>query len=351
MNTKKPECPLTGHRQSMAGKPAYSLPSRTAISWSNAFAHKKLTTGPVMNLGDACVYSCSYCYVEAMTKGRFAAFLRGKNLGFQDAVIRRCGVDPGTTALDTLGRQLSRKPWKTRALEFETCFTSSTVDPAPNSDLLEETARAIALVLAATRWDVRVLSKSANLPRLAARVAELVPGSERRLILGVSTGTLDDKLARTIEKGTPPPSKRIESLRELQDEGFRTFGMICPSLPQSDYNSFSAAMCEAIRAEKCEHVWAEPMNVRGASFRRTIDALESSGFGSEAAALRAVTGPGKKEIWDDYAKATFLAHSSNISPEKLRFLHYPSKRSLPWWDVKRGAGAVLLGKIALPPRK
>lgn len=331
----------------MAGKPMFSLPSPTAISWSDPFAHKKLTTGPVMNLGDACVYSCAYCYVEAMSKGRFVKFLRGRRLGFQDAVIRRCGVVPGQTAVDTLKAQLSRKKWRIMAGEFQTCFTSSTVDPAPNGDLLEETAHAIALVLTSTCWDVRVLSKSANLPRLAARIVELFPGAERRLILGVSTGTLDDKLARAIEKGTPLVSRRIESLRKLQDEGFRTFGMICPSLPQADYDAFSRAMCKAIRVEKCEHVWAEPMNVRGASFTKTIDALESSGFGAEAAALRAVAGPGKMERRDDYAKATFLAHASNIPLEKLRFLHYPGKKSLPWWNKRRRMGAVLLGKLAL----
>ena len=343
--SKSPPIRRTG--QVVARKPVYLSPSHTSISWSDAFSHKKLTTGPVMNLGDACVYSCAYCYVEASSQGRFAEFLHGEGLGFQDIVIRRCGRDGATTAIDTLGRQLGRKLWRNRAAKFETCFTSSTVDPAPNSELMEETAQAIALVLARTRWDVRVLSKSANLPRLAARVVELAPDAKKRMILGVSTGTSDDKLGRAVERGTALVSKRIESLHELQDGGFRTFGMICPSLPQADYEAFSKAMCKAIRAEKCEHVWAEPINVRGKSFGKTIEALEDAGFDAEAAALRAVSGRGKSEARDDYAKQTFLAHAANIPPEKLRFLHYPSKKSLPWWNGQRHRGAVLLGKLAM----
>ena len=331
----------------MAGKPVYLLPSHTSISWSVPFAHKKLTTGPVMNLGDACVYSCAYCYVEASSQGRFAKFLRGEGLGFQDIVIRRCGRDGAKTAIETLGRQLARKPWRDRAAKHGTCFTSSTVDPAPNSELMEETAQATALVLAGTCWDVRILSKSANLPRLARRVVELFPGAKKRLILGISTGTLDNALARVIEQGTPLVSKRIQSLHELQDDGYRTFGMICPSLPQADYMAFSKTMCDAIRVEKCEHVWAEPINVRGKSFAKTIDALVGAGFDAEAAALRAVSGKGTNEVWDDYAKKTFLAHAANIPPKKLRFLHYPTKGSLPWWNGQRRAGAVLLGQLAL----
>lgn len=329
----------------MAGKPVHFVPSHTSISWSDPFAHKELTTGPVMNLGDACAYSCTYCYVEASTKGRFKGLLRGQD--FQDVVIRRCGSDGAATAIDTLARQLSKQPWQGLSQEFHTCFTSSTVDPAPNSELLEETAQAIAVLLNNTRWDVRVLSKSANLPRLATRVVELAPSAKGRLILGVSTGTLDDNLGRAIERGTALVSKRIKSLHELQDAGYRTFGMICPSLPQADYQALSSAMCKAIRVEKCEHVWAEPINVRGASFQKTIEALEQAGFHAEAAALRAVSGKGTRSTWDDYAKHTFLAHAANISPEKLRFLHYPSKKSLPWWKDRRDLGAVLLGKLAL----
>lgn len=154
-----------------------------------------------------------------------------------------------------------------------------------------------------------------------------MPRRKKRLILGVSTGTLDDKLGRAIERGTALVSKRIKSLHELQDAGCRMFGMICPSLPQADYTAFSSAMCNALRVENCEHVWAEPMNVRGASFSKTIEALMAAGFEAEADALRRVSGKGTRGAWDNYAKQTFLAHAGEHPPREV------AVSSLPFQEI------------------
>lgn len=220
-----------------------------------------------------------------------------------------------------------------------TAFISSTVDPAPNAELMEETAIACTILLEETCWDVRILSKSTRLPDLVMLIPEEY---HHRLILGVSTGTLNDKTAKAIEQGTPLVSKRIQSLHWLQDRGFRTFGMICPSLPQVDYEAFSEEICDAIRVDRCEHVWAEPINVRGASFARTFSVLEDAGLEKEAGLLSGVFGTGRKGAWEEYAQATFLAHTKNIPAEKLRFLHYPSKAAASWWATQVGKGAVLL---------
>jgi DNA repair photolyase len=331
--------------ENMAGKPVFKTPSKTALAMSKEFAHKTLTSGPMMNLGDACAYDCTYCFNEACAAKRFAKPLRAAGLEFQDIVSRRC-ANTGESILTVLDENLATPTWRKRFNEHHVLFTSSTVDPAPNAELLEETAQAILRILKLNRWHIRVLSKSTNLPRLARRLEELYPGARERLIFGVSTGTLDDKVARAIEVGTPLVTKRIKSLRQLQDEGFRTFGMICPSLPQHDYRAFSDAICEAVRVDRCEHVWAEPINVRGKSFVRTIAALRGAGLDDEADSLATVSGTGTGAAWDDYAKATFVAHAHNVPPEKLRFLHYPTKLSLPWWREQVQHGAVLLGKLA-----
>src|SRR5947208_2637146 len=59
-----------------------------------------------------------------------------------------------------------------------------------------------------------------------------------RMIFGVSTGTFDDRLAAAFEEGTPLVSKRINSLHVLQDNGFRTYAMVCPSLPFASPSSY-----------------------------------------------------------------------------------------------------------------
>jgi DNA repair photolyase len=164
-----------------------------------------------------------------------------------------------------------------------------------------------------------------------------------RVIYGVSTGTLNDKLAAAFEQGTPMVSKRIKSLHWLQDNGFRTFGMICPSLPQLNaegYENFAADMAEAIRVDRCEHVWAEVVNVRGESFIRTEKALLDAGFGLAGALLKTVSHD--KQEWETYARRTFLAHTHFIPPEKLRFLQYVTNDTRDGWQERAKLGAILL---------
>jgi DNA repair photolyase len=220
-------------------------------------------------------------------------------------------------------------------------YSSPLVDVAANMDLVKESIEACRAICELTNWDIRLLSKSNLLPK----IAEALKDFKERLIFGVSTGTLDDDLAVAFEEGTPKVSKRIQSLHWLQDHGFRTFGMICPSLPlakQTDYLVFAENCAKALRAEKCEHVWAEVINVRGESMLRTCAALRAAGFIEEAARLERVSAD--KEAWEEYARQTFEGHASvyQNEPGKLRFLQYTNKASRPYWSSQQAAGAVLL---------
>jgi hypothetical protein len=116
--------------------------------------------------------------------------------------------------------------------------------------------------------------------------------------------------------------------------------MICPSLPQTDYPRFTQEMFDAIRADKCEHVWAEVINVRGESMVRTVAALRNAGFVSEASQLQAVSR--NRELWEEYARCTFFAHAEIYPPGKLRFLQYVTNETREWWEKRRYKGAVLL---------
>jgi hypothetical protein len=114
----------------------------------------------------------------------------------------------------------------------------------------------------------------------------------------------------------------------------RTFGLIWPSLPKDDYDHFSRDICEAILVNRCEHIWAEALNVRGKSFKRTLAGLHTAGFEDNAMALSKVMVPGKKSAWEDYARATFEAHTRNIPRGKLRFLQYVTDDTKAWWSER-----------------
>ncbi len=337
------------NRTTMNGKPVLYRDAQSIINDQNeAFREKLLCSGIVFNAGDACAYRCAFCYVESMMRYLAPPMLEkhesqtGKCLNFEDVVIRR------KNSVEVLRKQLLKRDGSRRypdPKDNRVVYSSTTVDVAANMELLRETAELCNLILEHTGWQIRLLSKSHLLHKLVAD--EMIPARHhKRLIFGFSTGTVNDRVASAFEKGTALVSKRIESLQWLQDNGFRTFGMICPSLPQEDYDQFSREVCEAIRVEKCEHVWAESINVRGESFVRTLSALRNAGLDAEGDRLAAVSGAGHGKAWEDYSRKTFLAHTRNVPPDKLRFLQYIDKNTADWWASQRSKGAVLLGKTA-----
>lgn len=337
-------------------KPVLYRNAKTVLTIeSEGFKEKLLCDGPVLNLGDACAYGCEYCYVETDMRKlvvplikRYLAEQSGTSaarLNFEDVIARR-RKDAHNGSIAVLQDQIAQGLAGARTKKV--LYTSSTVDPAPNIELLLETAEACTLLFDSTAWDIRILSKS---PLIAKLVRDgLVPEKyHQRLIFGFSAGTLNDGLAAAIETGTPLVSKRIEALHWLQDHGYRTFGMICPSLPQEDYEGFSREICNAVRVDRCENVWAEVINVRGRSFTRTRDALIENGYLEDAHRVESITGQENHQAWETYARQTFEAHARHIPPSKLRFLQYTKKETNQWWADRTSNGAVLLGKISRMP--
>jgi len=257
-----------------------------------------------------------------------------------DIVIRRHG------ALAALRNQLTLrgKPRFADPNDHRVLYMSPLVDVAANRELLDETIEACKLILDLTHWQIRILSKSNMLPHLARRLDTYSHHQPKeRIIYGVSTGTIDNKLAKAFEIGTALVSRRIEALHWLQDHGYRTFGMICPSLPYESveqYLQFSETVCRAIRVDRCEHVWAEVMNVRGESFLRTEEALMNTGYPGPARLLKRAHED--KEYWEQYSRTTFLAHTKYVPAHKLRFLQYVTATTRSWWTAHVDHGAVLL---------
>jgi DNA repair photolyase len=328
----------------MNGKPVFEVPAKSVINFNSGFGHKKLCDSLTFTAGSACAYSCSYCYVEDLM--RQSPHLKNipPDLHHGDIVIRR------KDAVDTLRAQLTDRHGRPKfndPADRRVIYGSPLVDIAANLELADETIEICKVILELTHWQIRLLSKSNLLPRIAQALEAVKNSSAKsRVIYGVSTGTLDDNLARCFEKGTALVSKRLQSLYWLQDNGFRTFGMICPSLPMASpesYRSFARDMAAAIRVEKCEHVWAECMNIRGDSLTRTSKSLRDSSYIKEADMLGIVSS--NKAEWQNYARATFEAHCEFIPPEKLRFLQYiyglPQQHKV-WWASQQTKGAILL---------
>jgi len=335
-------------RTTMGGKPVFTVPSKQIINFDSGFKHKLLCDGPTFSAGTFCVYGCSFCFVPSqMRKQQPWLAAHGVTGNPEDIVVRR------ENAVDIVRRQLTDAKGRPRfgdPADRRVIYASPLVDVAGNMELVRETVEICKVILTLTNWQIRLLSKSNLLPKIAIALNQWDDTEQRgsincpsRIIYGVSTGTLDDKLARAFEQGTALPSKRIESIRWLQDNGFRTFGMVCPSLPQDHYAKFAADMAAALRYDRMEHVWAEVINARGESFQRTFKALVDAGFHHEADMLRNVsTDQDAKLWWERYARATFEEHRRVCPPDKLRFLQYVTNDTRAWWESQRSIGAVIL---------
>jgi DNA repair photolyase len=116
------------------------------------------------------------------------------------------------------------------------------------------------LVLKRTSFRVRVLTKNAVVGK--PEWVEFFKAHPGRFVVGLSTGTTDDRWARQVELGTSSPSMRLAAVQTLQKADIPTYGMLCPIFPDMmDANNLDG-LIKAINPKQVEHVWAEPYNDR-----------------------------------------------------------------------------------------
>src|SRR5690606_15867253 len=109
------------------------------------------------------------------------------------------------------------------------------------------------LLLEKTDFRIRVLTKNAIVGR--DQWVRYFAAHADRFVVGLSIGTLDADFARKMERLTSLPASRINALRNLQDAGVPTFGMLCPVFPEVLHTDELERLIDGIRPEQCEHVW------------------------------------------------------------------------------------------------
>jgi DNA repair photolyase len=336
----------------VGNKPVILMNSKTVLNTANiAFRERLFCDGLTLEIGDACAISSTFCYapnpIQKQQIGRLTKFNResGLNLALDQVVIQRrnCLKVLSSQLLHKDGSRIYDDPSDQRVV-----FAPTLVDVRGDMTMLRKTAAECSLILENTNWEIRVLSKSPVMKALVTH--NLIPGEyQSRISLGFVIGTCDDKIAAIVEPGIDGVRRRIGALRELQDLGIRTFVVIGPSLPydtQEEYDEFSRRMCEKIRPDRCEHVWAEVIPPRGDWPKATVTALRSSGYEAEAKRLEEVSGQGESAAWDKHARMTFEAHKKHVPADKLHFLQFVDSSTASYWFNERVNGAVLLDRNA-----
>ncbi len=302
-------------------KKQFQYSGKTGIAPSNGFKKKRLAD-LVVNIGNACEFSCSYCYVPDMPfhQPSIKELLRQGHRREQFSNYRHT-----FNVIKTVKKDLEKiSPDDTSVVLFCT-----TCDPCSNAVHTQTTIQASKLILEKSNLQIRILSKSDNILDVAKALADY----KDRVSYGLSTGTCLDEISRSIEVSASPIKDRVAALHWLQDHGYHTFGMICPVLP-SEVGRVRELLGQ-IRPEFCDNIWVEAINDKGRSLTNTLAALTSSGLDWHSYALRNVIKG--KDSWRKYTQDLYRAFSHELgrknSVKKLHFLQYTTKADRDYWSV------------------
>lgn len=285
-----------------------NVPStKLAIQPAPGFQKKGLADYHLELLG-RCGFACSYCSSETGNYLRINGGAFAEAGEKQTGVLRRHTEDPPEehtvyawpTVLETLEAQLVGKPkaWGAGKTLVVSMLTDAFSQPGiqRRHGRRSITEKALDLLLRHTAFRIRVLTKSAAVgSQKWVNFFAVHPG---RFTVGLSIGTLDDGWAAKVERGTSPPSKRLEALRKLQDAAVPTFGMLCPLFLSAIDGDGLERLLDAIRPELCEDIWYEPYNDR-ANWRR-VQAGHAHGSW-EWTAIEKLFAHGRGNHWSDYA--------------------------------------------------
>jgi DNA repair photolyase len=294
----------------MINKHHFHYNGKTGIATTEGFKHKLLADYS-MNIGNICEFGCTFCYVPSVTN---------KQKTVLDILDKGYKVDEFSSyryrenVLETVATDLK----KISSNDQGTVIFCTTCDPCATQEHADTTIGAIKLIMTRSNLRVRVLSKSI----LINNIAESIPEYKDRVMYSLSTGTISEDISKAIEGNASLISARVKALHWLQDNGYRTYGMICPVIP-SEVKGVSKLL-DQVRPQLCEYVWAEAINVRGKSLINTYNKLKVSGLENDADELKRVME--SKLNWNTYSVTLFKNFQEEMHNrgllDKLRFLQY-----------------------------
>jgi DNA repair photolyase len=314
------------------------------IAESPGFAKKLLSDYKLDSLG-CCEFGCHYC------SSNWGNYLRINRQRFADLAEVQIGQrlypsdEPRLTFHwpdfgKKLTAQLAKKPsdWGRGMTLVYSMLTDGFSPSLVKDGITEATLRA---VLERTEFRIRVLTKNAIVG--TPKWIEFFRKHSDRFVVGLSIGSTDDKWAKQVERFTPPPSRRLDVLNDLQDAGIPTYGMLCPVFPDAMESNKLEELIDRIRPEMVEHVWAEPFNDRK-NWPQVRNGYAPGSVGYKW--LTAVYEDGKKYLWSEYATELYVRLRDKARREgwlhKLRYLLYEDAITEKDAKAFRGLKGVLL---------
>lgn len=289
----------------------YTYQMKTGIVRTQEFERKGLATYGV-NVGLKCGHECTYCSTPTMIRAHKA---------FKQ--LRRSAFDAGYAVIDpdTPSRVAhDAKHIKNRGI-VQLCTISDAWSPEAQEHNLGR--KCLEAILSEPGWDVRILTKNTAVEK----DFDIISKYKDRVLIGLTITATPDKsdVIRVTEPNASSIKKRLEVLRQANNRGLRTYGMLCPLLPGiADSPAQIDELVKTVVDFGAEEIFAEAVNPRGRGLILTQQALENAGFYNEAKAVEAI----RSQInWSGYVVKLIKNLQQSVRKhsdiKKLRFLLYP----------------------------
>ncbi|MFW9950473.1 MAG: radical SAM protein [Candidatus Thorarchaeota archaeon] len=191
----------------------------------------------VINPYIGCQHGCIYCYAEFMI--RFTGHKGDKWGEF---------LDIKTYNFDKI------KPQKYNGKKI---LLSSVTDPYIPLELKYKNTRKVLENLVGTKAKISILTKS----KFVTRDIDLFKKFDN-LEIGISISTLDSEFARLIECGASRPKDRLDALKEIHENGIKTYTFISPFFPKiTNYKAIVEETMEYTDSYMFENLNFRPHNV------------------------------------------------------------------------------------------
>ena len=179
-----------------------------------------------------CSHACTYCFARPTHE-----YL---GLGIGEDFEKRIVVK--VNAVELARAELASPRWRGDLIAMGT-----NTDPYQHAEGRYHLTRGIVRALSAACNPFSILTKSTLVLRDLKLLADAAKRTSVRVNLSV--GTLDKEVWRLSEPGTPPPDKRLDVVRRLNEAGVQCGVLIAPVLPGlSDSDEQVGEVAEACRA-------------------------------------------------------------------------------------------------------
>lgn len=201
----------------------------------------------VVNPYNGCLFGCFYCYAAQIARWQHPDEDWGTYL------------DVKVNAPELLEKELEHLKKKFGEKNFGSIFFSSVTDPYVSLEAKYKLTRGCLKALADFDYEgeIAIQTKSPLVTRDIDLFKKL-----KKVSVGFTVTTLEDKVSRFLEVRAPPVSLRIRALKQLNDEGIPTYAFIGPILPYfMSEKSKIKELLDQLQAVGVKEVWFEHINL------------------------------------------------------------------------------------------